>query len=125
MVSSYWSNLDYQLRHTFWTSRVLNQDMAVKFMIFFASRHSKIAFNSPRCPRQCEDHLFKYQDSKVAKKANKAADKKHGATLDIIEAPEKSDLGYDVPMEDFSPVKDTLRPTKTFMFNKLDSPDPA
>jgi hypothetical protein len=57
--------------------------MAVKFMIFFASRHTAIPLNRPRCPMQCEDHVYKFQDTNEAMKVTKAQEKSKGKAFDL------------------------------------------
>jgi hypothetical protein len=79
--------------------------MAVKFMIFFASRHTAIPINEPDCPMQREDHVSKFQDTKEAKKVTEAQDKSIRKFIDPLAPLEKKDSGWDVPMEEYSPVK--------------------
>jgi hypothetical protein len=97
--------------------------MAVKFMIFFASRHTDKSLNEPVCHMQLEDHVSKFQDAKEAKKVAEAQNKSIRKFIDPLAPLENKDSGWDVPMEEYATVKYTLRPTKTFMAHKVDTPD--
>jgi hypothetical protein len=72
---------------------------------------------------QCEDHISKFQDTKEAKKVTMAQDKSIRKVNDPLAPLEKNDSGWDVPIEESSPVKETLRATKTFMAHRINNPD--